>query len=56
MKNTEEKTEIVNIGKETDNKVIVESQTGKNVLKSTVYIFPKDIFVSRRKETLSDKK
>ncbi|MCK6462942.1 MAG: hypothetical protein L6Q29_03960 [Candidatus Pacebacteria bacterium] len=56
MKNTEEKTEIVNIRKETENKVIVESRTGKNILESTVYIFPKDIFISRRKETPIDKK
>lgn len=46
MKDIDEKTEISNISKktETGNRVVVETKSGMSLLKSTVYIFPKDIF------------
>ena len=56
MKNVEEKSEIVNIRKENDNKVVVETRSGTNTLKSTIYIFPQDIFISGTKKTITDKK
>lgn len=56
MKKNGEKTEIVNIRKETDSKVVIETKSGTNFLKSTVYIFPKDIFISGAEDTLVVKK
>lgn len=56
MKNMEEKSEIVNIRKETDNKVVIETKSGTNTLKSTIYIFPQDIFMSGTKKTITNKK
>lgn len=46
MKDIDEKTEISSISKktETGSRVVVETKSGMSLLKSTVYIFPNDIF------------
>jgi len=56
MKDIDEKTEISNISisikTETGSRVVVETKSGMSLLKSTVYIFPKDVFTAGKRIAL----